>query len=234
MGRSERLVSHHRAAQLLGISRRWMSHLVYMHVLIPAVDNGTAISSLYSRDEVLAHKENRARGYPRSAAATAELALATCRAMKDRFEALCKTLGLDGRVLSFEEEDVYQLHVKVQKDLHPKRITFHSKDILDWASIFQAMDETYLRRVAQLAGTDSPWAYYLQLATKLAAISAVVETSNMAFAHACMESARKNLRNVAYFYVHSTVGANIANRTFMDGELVDDVIAHLFPRAFSI
>jgi len=234
MGRSEHLVSHNRAARLLGISRKWMSHLVFVNAIVPAVDNGTAASSKYKKDEILAYREGHARRSTRDATSTAELALSISRTVKDRLEALCKTLGLDGRVLSFDEEDMYRLHVKVQKALHVKRITFKARAILEWASIFQAMDETYLRRVAQLASTAEPWQYYLLLATKLHAISAVEETANMAFAHACMEAARKNLRNVAYFYVHSQLGANVANRTFMDGEIVDDVISHLFPRTFTI
>lgn len=234
MGRSERLVSHNLAARILGISHDWMTHLVTTGSLIPAVDNGTPVSSKYRKDEVLSYRERHARRRTRNALATADLALSISRTLKDRFEALCKTLGLDGRVLSFEEEDIYRLHVKVQQALHPQRVTFHAKDILAWSSTFHAIDEVYMRRVAQLAGTKEPWVYYMQLAVKLTGISAVEETANMAFAHSCVEAARRNLRNVAYFYVHSTLGANVANRTFMDGEIVDNVIAHLFPRSFTL
>lgn len=234
MGRSTNLISHNLAARTLGISRDWMTHLVTTGAIIPAVDRGFPKNSLYLWEEIRAYKKLKRSDPPSNAAQLARQALALSQAVKRRFDALCHTLGVDGRVLSYEEEDVYRLHVRVQRALHPNRYRFSDKTKLAWASVFNAIDESYLHHVQQLSECRSPWLHYMQLANKLVALSAVEEEAGRSFTHGCLESARKHLRSVAYFYVRNELGSTPANALFLDTNAVEEVIAHLHPRALDI
>ncbi len=150
------------------------------------------------------------------------------RSTAERLDKLCRFLGLENNRLPYDEDSVVALHCKALDLLDEKDITLETEAILEWATALNAFDESYLRVVVQHTFSKEPWAPYLQLANVLMARQPASSENNVRFAYACLDSARKHLRYVAYFYARAAQGVRAADEAFAD-TVDDEIVAQLYP-----
>jgi len=161
-------------------------------------------------------------------AALAVQAQATARSTQQRLDKLCHLLGVGVNRLSYDDDSVHALHLKVRDTRAGDLASMQTGAIMEWATTFHSIDESYLRVVENYTSDDSPWHSYLDLANELMRYAPLASEMNTRFAFACLDSARKHLRHVAYFYVHTKLGSDTAKVMFT--ETVDDeIIGQLYP-----
>lgn len=231
MRTTQDLLDHNAAAKTLGVSPRWLTGLVRQGAILPAKKGGQVKDNLYRTIEVnaLLQLRSQALDLP-SIANMAVNAQALGRSSAAKLDMLCQYLGIENNRLSHDDEDMYQLHLRVHAALADDFSTLRTGAILGWASIFSALDEAYLGLLEQRTEYKSPWDIYLRLANELTSKRSQEADSNLSFAYACLESARRNLRHAAYFYVLSRHGQKTADKLFTRDSITEEVIAQLFPR----
>lgn len=236
MGRNHNLLTHAKAAEVLGVTRKWLTALVREGRLRPAIRRKKVVNNLYDAKDVHALLELRGKAVDMpSVAQLARQSAALSNAVADRLTMVCRLLGLDGIQLVYEQESMYQLHEKVCDLLRDgvKQIT--TDLVLEWAAIFNAIDEAYLRLLEDFTDYSSPWDIYLLLANRLAeAAKNTDDDVNLPFAVHCLDAARRSLRHVAYFYVAGRRGVRLADKLFLDDTATDEIISQLYPRKFSL
>lgn len=228
MQQSDSLITRQQAAEILGVTVRHLRKLVREGTILPA-DTGKGRIDLFRIEEVYALAQ--LRGQRLNLADTARMAVqahATARAAQQRLDKLCHLLGFGVNRLSYEDDAVHALHAKVQYALTSDLASAETGELMDWAATFHSIDESYLRIIENYTNDSEPWSSYLALSNALMKHSNLSEEMNMRFAFSCLDSARKHLRHVSYFYVRTTYGAKAANAAFE--ETVDDeVIGQLYP-----
>ena len=228
MHQSDSLITRQQAAEILGVTVRHLRNLVREGTILPA-DIGKGSAELFRAEEVYALTQLRGRRL--NLADTARMAMqahATARATQQRLDKLCHLLGFGVNRLSYEDESVHALHAKVQHALSSDLSTIETGELMDWAATFHGIDESYLRIVENYTNDREPWSTYLALANEVMKYSNLSEEVNTRFAFSCLDSARKHLRHVAYFYVRTTHGAKVANVAF-DNTVDDEIIGQLYP-----
>jgi len=231
MRTTQDLLDHNAAAKILGISSRWLTGLVRQGALLPAKKGGKIPDNRYRPAEVYALLQLRSQALDLpSIANMAVNAQALSRSSASRLDMLCQYLGIESNRLSYDDEAMYQLHLRVHAALADDFSTLRTGAILGWASVFSAIDEAYLGLLEQRTEYASPWDIYLQLANELIAKRSQEADSNLSFAYSCLDSARRSLRHVAYFYVLSRHGQRTADKLFTRDSITAEVIAQLFPR----
>ena len=235
MRTTQDLISHNETAKKLGITPRWLTGLVRQGAILPAQKGGKIQDNLYRPAEVNALRELRRQAVDLpSVAGMAVQARSLSQATAARLDMLCRFLGITSTRLSIEEEDMFQLHLRAVRALQGDFYALRANDVIDWATTLGAIDEAYLGAVEYATETRSPWAIYLQLANELAQKRSMEADSDLSLAYACLDSSRRSLRHVAYFYVLSRDGKRQANRMFTDHEGIDEVIAQLFPNSLEL
>ena len=230
MGRNPHLLTHAEAADALGVSPRWLTELVHQGEVRPAVRHGKIRDALYRWVDIHALLELRSKCLDMpSVARMARQAAVVSHSVSDRLDMLCQLLGVESNRLEYSEEAMYQLYVRAYEAV-TGNVIFTAEHIIGWSSILNGIDEPYLRLLEDISGCTSPWELYLELANKLAQQRDQENDTNLAFAHACLESARKSLRHVAYFYVVGRRGSRLADELFINNVATDEVIAQLYPR----
>jgi DNA-binding transcriptional MerR regulator/flavin-binding protein dodecin len=228
MQQSDDLITRQQAAEILGVTVRHLRNLVRQGTILPA-DTGKGGTELFRAEEVYALTQLRGRRL--DLADTARMAMqahATARATQQRLDKLCRLLGFDVNRLSYEDEAVHALHAKVQHALTSDLAAVETGELMDWAATFHGIDESYLRVVEDYTSDDEPWDSYLALANALMKYTGSSEEVNTRFAFACLDSARKHLRHVSYFYVRTTRGVKTANAAFEES-VDDEIIGQLYP-----
>lgn len=229
MGRHDDLLTHAEAAKRLDVTTRHLSHMVRQGHIQPAVVGKRLADSKYREEDVnalLTLKTQRV-----TMPQVASLALrAHCLSLStaERLAKICVFLGLENNQLRLDEDSVFELHVRVQDALSSDLTELGAGAIMEWAGVFNALDEAYLKLLEGYTQNASPWEPYLKLATALMAQSSAAKDANERFAYTCLDGARRNLRHVSYFYVLTRSGARMANDLFID-EVDEEVIAQLYP-----
>lgn len=225
MGRNEDRVGLDEAAKLLGVSTRQVRYMVRQGRILPVP--GDAL--LFRLEDVNALLELRLRRM--DLPATTGLAMqAHClsRSTSDRLDKLYRFLGLENNRLLYDEDHVVALYFKAKDVLEEDLSKLENEAVLEWATTFNAIDESYLRMVEQHTFNETPWEPYLSLAHAIMEQRAGNESSNANFAYACLDSGRRHLRFVAYFFVRNKNGAKVADASFEEGA-DEEVIAQLYP-----
>lgn len=231
MGRNEDLLSFEETAARLNVTRSHLGHMMRQGHIRPAKVGRHRSDSRFRPEDVNALLELRRRGridLPRIASvATQARNLSLSNAAK--LEKLCAFLGLENNRLRTDEDSVFMLHMKTQDTLKLDLTELHAAAVMEWASTFNGFDEAYLQIIEDYTADPHPWSAYLVLANKMMAFQRSKPETNLRFAYACLDSARRHLRHVSYFYVMSRSGERLANDLFIKGAVDDEVIAQLHP-----
>jgi hypothetical protein len=222
------LITRQQAAEILGVTLRHMHNLVRQGKILPA-DTGSPDTDVFREEEVYALAQSRTKQLDVADAANLAIqAHATARAAQQRLDKLCHLLGFGVNRLNYEDEAVHALYVKVRDTRVSELAAMQTGAIMDWAATFHGIDESYLRIVENYTLDDAPWSSYLELANEIMRYSPLADEVNTRFAFACLDSARKHLRHVAYFYVRTKLGAETADVIFTEG-VDDEIIGQLYP-----
>lgn len=232
---SDGLITQTEAAEILGVTRRHLYNIVRQGRLFP-VDTGSRTSEMLFRvEEVYAMLELKTRRL--DLADTTNLAVqahALSRSTKRQLEKLCQLMGLETHKLDHHEDAMYSLYSRAVHAAAEPLENASGATISEWAASLNAIDESYLRLLEAYTLDQNPWAPFLALANSLMLLmpESVAGDLDLKFAYTCLDYARKHLRHVAYFYVHTKLGESVAKDTF--GINVDDeVIAQMFPQNLS-
>lgn len=231
MPRADGLLVQGEVAEILSISRRHICNLVRQGRLLP-VDRGFRGEDLFRAEEVYALLEMKNRRL--DLADTANLAVqahALSRSMLSRLDKLCQMFGLTVNRLSHDEDAVYHLHLKVRDTTATDLSELRTGALMEWASTLQAIDESYLRIVEEFTLDADPWSSYLVLANEIMRqrrANTTVDT-NTVFAYNCVDSARKHLRHVSYFYIRIKHGADVADKAVTEADVDEEIIGQLYP-----
>lgn len=130
-----------------------------------------------------------------------------------------------------EVVDLFGLN-RNQLDLHPRAVRDLCELVEDalldsaeptleqvryWAAVLFAIDEAYLLLVQEYVGLAEPWTRFMDLGYKLAAEAPYDRFANqpeMRPAYAYLESARSQLRMVAYFFCRGEHGGSLTDEAF--------------------
>jgi hypothetical protein len=210
------------AAAMLEVSTQTLFGMVKSGILRAEYPDGKCLNSqvLFHPDEVEAVMEIRGKRLDLAQVATmARQAYVASRQTERVVKRFMDLAGMNAPMLSYKDADVYALHVRVEDALLADVSEMSAYEIMEWAKIFYAVGEEYLMLIRVVAEDEEPWRKLLELSTKLCAEAPIgrigVEADlKSAFAH--LSLARRNMRNVAYFYVRSQHGKQIAGRAFPD------------------
>lgn len=231
MGRHDNLIKHTAVAKILGVSTVQLRRMAANGVIFPAQCGSHCQEAQYRPEEVYALLELRGRRLHMPSIATMALqAQALSRTTAKRLDKLCSFLGVENNQLKHDEDSIFELYVRVRETLKEDLTTMSTAALIDWASVFNSIDEVYLGLVGHYTLNESPWELYLQLANNLMAYRNPKIDTDLNFAYACVDSARRNLRHAAYFYTSTKHGHRIAENLFTKEAATDEVIAQLFPR----
>jgi hypothetical protein len=230
MGRNADLLSFAETADRLGVTRSHLGHMVRQGYIRPSKVGRHRNDTWFRSEDVYAVLELRRNGtdLPKLAAMAAKAyRLSLSNAAK--LEKLCAFLGLENNRLRTDEDAVFMLHMKVHDTLELELSDLRAGAVMEWASIFNGVDEAYLQVVAEFTKDPEPWLAYLSLANKLMQEQNTKPETNLKFAYACLDSARRHLRHVGYFYVSVRSGERLANDLFVREAVDDEIIAQLHP-----
>lgn len=230
MGRNEDLLTFAETAERLDVTRRHLGHMIRQGYIRPAKVGRHRHGHLFRPEDVNTVLELRRRGtdLPKLAVIAAQArSLSLSNAAK--LEKLCAFLGLENNRLRVDEDSVFMLHMKARDTLELQLTDLRAGAILEWASTFNAFDEAYLQIIDEFTNDPQPWVAYLALANKLMTQQNTRSEANLRFAYACLDSARRHLRHVSYFYVMTKSGERLANDLFMREAVDDEIIAQLHP-----
>lgn len=217
-------------ARYLEVSERHLRRRVQAGHLRPVYPHGTG-DAMFRRVEVTALLDARLQKLDHPA--TANLAMqAHClsRSTAERLEHLLNFLGLTSPLPPSGEEAVTAQHIRVKDVTREKLAGLTAQQVLEWANLFNALDESYLRLVTLYCADQEPWAPYLRVANQLMIelpLQKIEHDGSYRFAYGCLEAARKHLRHVAYFYIRQTFGHAAAEEACVP-DTDDEVIAHIY------
>lgn len=229
MGRNGTLVPLNETAKMLEVSIRQLRYMVRQGRILPVPGRTKGEPMLFRLEEIHALIDLKGRRIDLAAVAgLATQAHSLGRSAIARLDKLCQFLGLENNRLQDDEDHVMSLHMKAQDALQQDLSELEPPTILYWASTFNAIDESYLRAVERHIEDTEPWSTYLALACALMEQQPTAPDTNLKFAYACLDSARKHLRHTSYFFARTKSGTRLADEAFADG-VDEEIISQLYP-----
>lgn len=187
-------------------------------------------ANMYDPNEVHQLKKIREEGMsiPEIAARAARAEMTAYR-LERQVTQLLSVIGADIPSADLAPEAVVALHLKIE-DAAKSADFADVGDIMFWARTFQSLSEQYFHVVSKQFETEEPWRPYLELSNKLlkgAPFAALKTDVELAIAYNYLELARRNLRQVMFFYVRATSNKRIAHRLFPEsvGDFHEDVMS---------
>jgi excisionase family DNA binding protein len=150
-------------------------------------------------------------------------AVISSRRSEKRIEEIARYLGLDAPSLGVEKEEVLVFLAKLEEFRKTPKVK-KQVEAIELARTLLAVTEEYLDLVSSYTGDKEPWKVFLDTA-KILAEQCSPGTDARGFA----EHARRNLRNVAYFYLRASKGPHEAGRLFPGESYTSRLIRTLFP-----
>lgn len=229
MGSTKTYLSPSEAAEILGVNVSQVHVLNrngYLEAHYPEGRRNNLTSKRFIQQDVLELREMReqlkdARG--KKLHQIAAQALLTSRRVERRLEELVRYLGLSEHVLSAEKEDIVGFF-ETAWDFFREPTICTSEEVSEWAKKLLGITEEYLALVAQHTKEEEPWAIFMHVAQLLTDMA-----SPGTEARTYVDHARRNLRNVAYFYVRRVRGARIADQQFPGEKYSDRLVRALIP-----
>jgi len=224
------LVSHKEAASMLGVTVRALRWVLQNGALQRSEVAGKVRLTDVSD---LARHISKGFDLPRVASLTIKALVSANRAER-RLDFIEELMGIERDQLELTEEAVATLHQNTKDLLLEYTDDLEADEVMEWARTFANITEEYLKAVQYMLDDDEPWHAYISAAQKLyvhAPRSRFWARKDLESAYAYLGSARRHLRQVAYFYIrHSGKRTKaIANQLFpeMQGEEVDEQIIDL-------
>jgi Helix-turn-helix domain len=232
-----RLLTSEQAAEVLDMTIRNVHRLCRANVLVASFPEGKGLNSprFFKEADVMAYLEIRDKKLDISSLATiARQAYVTSRAVERNLERVMYYLGLDQPVLSYKRQDVMRLYIQVEDALDFTQRDVKPEKVMEWARIFYAIGEEYLWLIEELLEDPEPWSKLLALASKLydaAPRERFKEDPTLTSVYGYLNAGRRNLRNVAYFYIRNNHGFQAARKAFpaTTGDRDDRIIGLCFP-----
>lgn len=225
------LIDVREAAKLLEVTTRTIENMVKSGMLTPVFKQPPKekVQRFFSLSEVAAVANLKSMKI--DVATTANMAiraLTLAQSTQRQLEDITALLGFDSRSLPIDEVEIVALQIRIQEAL--ERVDLMTAvEVKEWAKIFLNVTEEYLRLVAQYVKDERPWKGFLLLAEKIGQEEHKNGDQLLLAAHAFMETARKHLRQVAYFYARVQEGRHPAARIIPKATGIDeDLISLLF------
>lgn len=230
------LLTPERAAEMLGISVRQTNNLARSRIFHAVFPEGRSIKAprFYREDEVLAYLEIRDKRLDLAQLATiARQAYVASRQSERLLKRLMYFVGVDLPQISHKPEDVYSLYIRVEDALEDEG-ELKPEKIMQWARIFYAIGEEYLWLIEQIVEDVEPWKKLLDLSQKMsreAPRGEFAANKEVMTAYGFLESGRRNLRNVSFFYIRNRHGDQAASLAFptSQGDIIERQINIAFP-----
>jgi hypothetical protein len=209
------------AADVLKVSRRQVQCYVSDSLL------STDDSGRVREEDVYSWLEVRDSGMDLPQVAhMARRAFMRMQTMERTLQVLLRGFGLDGEMLSTQEDDVVELYSKVDRDL--LRDTISYEEVVEWARVFCKMNEENLAFIEKYTADHEPWKKLMDLGTKLRSpgiYPATITREELRCVDGVLSLGRRNLRQAAYFYIRNIHGKRFAQTLFPDtGSIQDEVI----------
>jgi hypothetical protein len=222
------------AARMLGVTTRMVRYWTRKGIIRPFKPGGSVSAvPMYLRTEIDALLEARSKKVDLQTVATmARQAHVSSRQLERTVSRLLEIIGANIPMLSLKEENVHALYLQVEdaleQDYQPP-----ADEVLEWARIFYAVGEEYLGLIEEVVEDEEPWAKLLELSNSLsvrAPRDLFSGDKELEAAYGYLEMARRNMRNVAYFYIRNRHGSRAASGAFPGtGDITEEVIALAFP-----
>jgi len=230
MGTPPEKLTRNGAAKILKVAVRTLGSYVEQGLLIP-VREGRKV--FFRRSEVVALLEVLREGRDLPAVTTMAMrAFIRAEICEKKLNDLLSFLGFTSIPLETSARGVLELYERAKG--------FHDLDaglsdagqVFHFAKELLAMTEEYLRLVAHHTGDGEPYAVYLKACAKIAELAPaprLLYDHELAAAYGYVASARRHVRSLAYFYVRSEYGRDVADKSFIGDNAFDPVITTLFP-----
>jgi DNA-binding transcriptional MerR regulator len=229
---SEAAVSQTEAARMLRVTPRTLGNFVRRGVLEPFYVTGSRekhfhVAEVAALADVYGKKLDLV-----TIAGIATRALAVAKANEHALQDLLRLLRLERKVLGTHPSELGELWIRTEEFLEDPRLP-SCEELEDWALTLNAIDETFLALLERHTGSIEPWKPFLDVAQKLAAFREATRAEvspDFRVAYDMLESARRNLRTVAYFYARQSKSPRTANDLFGTEGVTDKLLALLSSR----
>lgn len=223
------LISSEEAAKILGVTKNYLHHMSRDGYLRSHL---VGQSYLYDPNEVHELKEVRKNGITLAeVAARASRAEMIAYRLERQMSRLLNIIGADIPSVDLRPEAVVALHLKIEDASTCTRIP-SIEELLEWAHIFQSLNEQYFHEIEREFLTDEPWKLYIKLSNNLAKNMPFDKLRNdleLTTAYNYLEMSRKHLRQVIFCYVRTTSNKRIAYRVIPEAanDFHEDVMSLL-------
>jgi len=201
------------AAKLLGIAPRTLREYINRGFIQAKRDKGSGHIRV-SLHDAAAFAGNLLGGWDLvNVAKAAVRALVSAHNAERRLGRLEALLGVDSTVLDTSEEGVSTFYQGCSDLMADYTEDMSATDVLEWAYKLSNVTEEYLKLVTLYVADPEPWELFLNLAQKLydsAPRSRFHSRKDLEAAYGYVASARRHLRQVAFFYIRNKYGAKKA------------------------
>ncbi len=221
------LITSNESAELLGVSCRRVNDLARDGYIRAKVVRGI---NMFDPNDVMQLKEIRDKGVTLVEAVTkATRAEMKASRVERRQDQILNVIGADIPAVDLTPEAVVALHTKVEDALTSSTLP-SLEEILGWARTFQSLGEEYFHVVSEQYLTEEPWRPYIDLGNKLHREMPVKQLKTdieLHLAYNLLHMAKRNMRQMMFFYVCTTSGKRLAQQLFPEshGDVHQDIMA---------
>lgn len=230
MGTPPDLFTRKETATVLGVTVRTLSNYVTQGLLVPVIEKRKAH---FRRGDVLALAEVLRAGNDLAAVTgTALRALVRAEQCERKLNELLGLLGFTTVSLPTTTKGLLELYHRAHRISGWEEPSIIASQVFHFAKELLAFNEEYLRLVEHHTGDAEPWRVFLAACERLARLTPtdrMVYDHELASAYSYIPVARRHLRAVAYFFVRSSHGSEVADKAFIGDNAFDPVITTLFP-----
>lgn len=223
------------AAKILNVTVRAFNQMVRKGFVTPTFPEGKKWNGkrLYKEEDIADLLEVHAQKWDLpTTAALARQALVKTKQLDRCVKSLLSVIGANMKPLSLKARDVTQLYLQIEEEIH-RLDPYNPEEILRWAHVFYAMGEEYLWYIEQEVEDREPWRKPLLLAEKLmeelprgrCRIDKELDS-----AYQILDMARRNMRNVSYFYIRHRKSQRAAHKEFpaLEGDIHEEILSFAF------
>lgn len=223
------------AAKILNVSVRAFNQMVRKGFITPVFPEGRKWNGkrLYHEQDIADLIEVHAQKWDlATTTALAKQALVRTRQLERSVNSLMNVIGANMKPLSLKPRDITKLYLEIEHELH-QLDPYTAEEILRWAHVFYAMGEEYLWCIEQEIEDPEPWKKPLLLAEKLmeelprdhCKINRELE-----IAYQILDMARRNMRNVSYFYIRHRKSQRAAHKAFpaLEGDIHEEILSFAY------
>lgn len=225
----EDLITAAEAAEMLSITQKHVHNLCRRGILASVTDSKPM---KFRRNEVAAVASLRFKKLDMETVANMALrALVLAKSNEHRLDEVRSLLGMQGKVLSTEENEVVSLFTQFEDYILDPPIP--AEEVRRLALIILSINEDYLRAVEIHTATEEPWKPFMTLGLLLSDQTPRSDFSankDLESAYAYLELARRHLLQISYFYVRNKAGQRAAMLKFplVEGGVDEAIIGLAF------